>query len=1032
MQSCAACAHENPAGSRYCGYCGSALVDICPVCALEVDSRQPVCGACGALLTVRERPANAALVARVDLPPYTPTALVRQVLRNREALRGEWKHVTVLFCDLVESTRLAASIGAEEMHEFLSSFFTLALDQVHRYEGTINQFLGDGFMAIFGAPVAFEDHAIRAALAAIAVVDSVGAARGARSERGWRDAHVRLGLNSGPVVVGVLGNELRMDYTAAGDTTHLAARLQTYAGPGEILCGEATVRAAHGALQVTARAPLQLKGVTTPVLPFRLDGVDATAARRPGDTGRFVGRETQLRMLDTLLATAAAGRGHVVEIAGEPGVGKSRLLREFVARLAPNIRVIVAQCISYGHQRPDVPLVDIAGALCDSDGAVLALNIGHDLLDCLAALRGDRMAIARMSSLDPATVRGRTRQALVRSLQWLSQRSPLVVVIEDLHWADPSSLDYLAAIAAGVAGWRCLIVMSARPGGALAWPTGAARDRCELSPLAADEAGRLFDQQPDARVLSNQQRVQILTRAEGNPFFLEELVRSAASGAAVPGDVFDVLAARVDRLDAADKEVIRTAAILGRDFDVDVLAMLLCRPTGVREALTRLATQGFVEPCDADRARFVHALTHEVVYAGMLGSARRHLHGQVAATLESRALDPDEAAEELARHHAASDDPQAALPFLERVVARAIRRHTLETGYAAVVDAVRLYGEGDGPVERDMRCIGVLLQAFPIFHFLHRHREYAALLEARLATAERLQMPALLGPFLAQLGHRRWVEGRYPEAEKTLLRGSEICEAAGDLANAAHADFMLSWLYANLARYEESEMRGLRALRHLDRVPFPLFEVFACLGLLLAAIYRGRFADATNWAQRARCAAERGRDDGMAAFADAFLAFVHYERGDDPAAIAAGRRGLAGAPTRYFEGWAATFMAAAMVRTGGGSSALETLSQAVRYADDAGHLSGYCLVALLEAEAMVREGHLAKAAHAATELRARALAMPYPYVAGGALLVTAECALQRGAREEAASVFALAERELGAIGAEHRARQARDGSARCR
>jgi class 3 adenylate cyclase len=275
---CFRCDSENRDGRRFCGECGASLGRACPACMFPNDPGEKFCGGCGLPLSGSSR---TPLESRFASPrTYTPPHLAHQILNSRSVLEGERKQVTVLFCDIVDSTALAERVGAEAMHALLSGFFELGLSEIHRYEGTINQFLGDGFMALFGAPVAHEDHARRAVLAAFGVQQAL-AARHATSAKEGLDFSVRIGLNTGPVVVGTIGDNLRMDYTAIGDTTNLAARLQQLAKPGSVLASEATCRLVKGYVEIEALEPVRVKGKNEPVTPYRVLRVGRwrTAAR---------------------------------------------------------------------------------------------------------------------------------------------------------------------------------------------------------------------------------------------------------------------------------------------------------------------------------------------------------------------------------------------------------------------------------------------------------------------------------------------------------------------------------------------------------------------------------------------------------------------------------------------------------------------------------------------------------------------------------------------------------------------------------
>ena len=935
---------------------------------------------------------------------------------------------------MVDSTILASELGAERMHALLSDFFTRVLAEVHRFEGTVNQFLGDGFMAIFGAPLAYEDHAARAGLAAIAIRDAVASARESSTMAGWNRVHVRIGINSGQVVVGAIGDDLRMDYTAAGDTTHLAARLQSAAAPGEILCGKTTIAAARGALEVGALAAITLKGIAEPVARYRLLNAREHTARIAQRQTAFVGREAETAELLAGVQQAAQRHGGVIELEGEPGAGKSRLILEFQARLPADTCAVLGQCITYGNQRPNVPIVELVHGLFETATDDLTWTSETDAgRDYLAALLGDEKALSRIKEMDPATVRGRTVQALISYVLRRAERAPLVLLIEDLHWADPSSLEYLSALATALRDSRCLLVVTFRPGSDPPWSAAIRHGRIRLTPLNAGAVQSLLAQLLVSSVLPREQQDQVLARAEGNPFFLEELVRAAVStGEQVPGDVFEVLGARIDRLTINDKRNLRTAAVIGREFSLDLVEEEVADgPREQRTRLEHLTALGFIEPTLTPRHyRFVHALTQEVAYQGMLSDERRQLHTALASRLATRSKDPDQNCEEISRHHLAGETPALALPFLEAATAKAIRNHTLEAAHGFLVDAMRLFEAEELTPERLIRSVVYLLQAFPVFHFLHKHREYAERLEHYAPQVEALNVPAVLGPFLTQRGHRLWVAARYSEAEILFKRAIPLCEEAKDLVNAAHASFVLTWLYAMRGECELGGQCGLQTLRYLEQVPVPMLLTFTNVGLLLCATFRSRWVEARLYGERARDVGLAAHDDGMASFGGGFLAWSMYEKGDYDAAMAEAQAAFKIAPTNYFKGWAATYMAIAMARLGQAMEAMQILDQAVGYSEQAGRISGYTLVALLRGEARIHAGEFDKAWQEMDALRTAAVAIQYPFVSAGALQVQAECALRTNRAPLAVELFRLAETEFTAIDAAHRVAQVRAGAER--
>jgi class 3 adenylate cyclase len=323
---------ETPDGAKFCIECGTSLRCRCPQCGADTLPRAKFCGECGTPLTAQSLAPPAA--PPPSLLRYTPGYLAEKILTSKAALEGERKLVTVLFADLKGSMELLADRDPEDARAILDPVLERMMDAVHRYEGAVNQVMGDGIMALFGAPIAHEDHAVRACYAALAMQDVMRAyAKEARRAHGIT-VQIRVGLNSGEVVVREIGNDLHMDYSAIGQTTHLAARMEQLATPGSTLLTPETLQLVEGFIQVKALGPVPVKGLEEPVEVFELVGatsvrrrLHATAAR--GLT-RFVGRQTELEVLRQALNRAGVGHGQLVAVVGEPGVGKSRLVNEFI------------------------------------------------------------------------------------------------------------------------------------------------------------------------------------------------------------------------------------------------------------------------------------------------------------------------------------------------------------------------------------------------------------------------------------------------------------------------------------------------------------------------------------------------------------------------------------------------------------------------------------------------------------------------------------------------------------------------------
>ena len=554
--------------------------------------------------------ATAAPAETPTRPPlaYTPPYLAEKILTSRSALEGERKQVTVLFADLKGSMELLADRDPEEARQLLDPVLERMMAAVHRYEGTVNQVMGDGIMALFGAPLAHEDHAVRACYAALAMQAAVKQYAAAVQRSHGVPVQIRVGLNAGEVVVRTIGSDLQMDYTAVGQTTHLAARMEQMAMPGSILLTQAVLSLAEGYVQVTSLGPVPVKGLAAPLEVFELVGasgirrrLQATAAR--GLT-RFVGRDTEFAVLVQALERAGAGHGQVVAVVGEAGVGKSRLVYEFIhAHHTQDWRVLESASVSYGKATPYFPVMDLLKRYChvdDSDdprtmrakvtGQVLTLDATlQDTLPALLSLLEALPDDSPFRQLDPPQRRQRTLAALTRVLLRESQGQPLLLVFEDLHWIDTETQALLDRLVDSLPTAHLLLLVNYRPEYQHGWSNKTFYTQLRLDPLppASAEAFLQALLGEDPGLVPLQQL--LIARTAGNPFFLEESIRTlletgalvGAPGAyrltqavptiQVPATVQVVLAARIDRLPPEEKRLLQTAAVIGTEVPFPLL-----------------------------------------------------------------------------------------------------------------------------------------------------------------------------------------------------------------------------------------------------------------------------------------------------------------------------------------------------------------------------------------------------------------------------------------------------------------------------
>jgi class 3 adenylate cyclase len=492
---CAACQSANEDDAFFCEHCGQPLEQCCPACGTPAKAQARFCRKCGQSLRqpadpgqpVPPLPPSSAHAAALDntrdqWQRDVPSHLIEKIRASRGRLEGERKQITVLFADLKDSTELIKDLDPEAAQQLLDPAINRMMDAVHRFEGTVNQVLGDGIMALFGAPIAHEDHALRACYAALAMQTALrDYADEVRRTHGMA-LRLRVGLNAGEVVVRTIGNDLHMDYSAVGQTVHLAACMEQLAAPGSVLLTAATLRLVEGLVQVNALGPMPVKGLPEPVEVYELVGasdigrrLQAAAAR--GLT-RFVGREPELAALTQALAQADSGHGQIVTLVGEAGVGKSRLVYECVhSHQTQGWRVLEAASVSYGKATPYFPVLELLrryGHVEEHDdtrtmrakvtGQVLTLDETlQDTIPVLLALLDALPADSPFFKLDPPQRRQRTLDALKRVLLRESQVQPVLLVFEDLHWIDTETQALLNSLVESLPTARLLLLVNYRP-----------------------------------------------------------------------------------------------------------------------------------------------------------------------------------------------------------------------------------------------------------------------------------------------------------------------------------------------------------------------------------------------------------------------------------------------------------------------------------------------------------------------------------------------------------------------------------------
>ena len=827
--TCPSCQHENPPTSNFCLGCGARLALICAPCGTPLPAGSRFCNMCGTPVT-----AGAGAPSRFTSPEsYTPRHLAEQILTSKAALEGERKQVTVLFADLKGSMELLADRGPEEARKILDPVLDLMMEAVHRYEGTVNQVMGDGIMALFGAPLAHEDHAVRACYAALRMQDSVKRYADEVRHRQEAAIRIRVGLNSGEVVVRAIGGDLHMDYTAVGQTTHLAGRMEQLADPGAILLTAETVRLAEGYVEVKPLGPIPVKGLARAMDIYQLLRADAVSSRLHAAAARglsaFVGRDTELAQLHEALDRASGGHGQVVAVVGEPGVGKSRLCWEFThSHRSAGWLICEASSVSYGKAMAYLPVIDLLKSYFriegHDDGERIREKVTGKLLardrqlepwlPALLSLLDVPVDDPQWERLDPAQRRQQVLDGIRRLLLHESQIRPVLIFVEDLHWIDSETQALLDGLIESLPSARVLLLVSYRPEYLHGWARKTYYRHLRIDPLPSKSAAALL-----ASLLGLHPSLEPLQRrlaewTEGNPLFLEESVRTlietgvlvGAHGALllakdvtqihVPASLEALLAARIDRLAPEDKRLLQAAAVIGKDVPLALLqAVAELEDDSLTRGLARLQAAEFLYEIrlfpDLEYT-FKHALTHEVAYSALLQDRRRALHVRIVEAMERLyANRPAEQLERLAHHALAGGDWRRAVVYLGEAGARASLRYAKRDSVA---------------------CCEQALAALAHLPESRQTREQAAELRFNLAHS-----------------CSRWGNSRAPR--ESFLLAETLAGALDDHRLLAQINGGLTYLLGSEADFEGATRSGLRALTIATSLGDLGLEVWSSVGL---------------------------------------------------------------------------------------------------------------------------------------------------------------------------------------------------------
>lgn len=734
--NCPRCNNQNPDTAAFCDACGARLETACPNCGEPNRRYAKFCRNCGQSINQTTNTAPTPIAGTPAPDTYVPKHLSEKILATRHTLEGERKQVTVLFADIRGSTKLLEELDPEEAQKTVDPVLHVMMDAVHRYEGTVNQIVGDGIMALFGAPLAHEDHALRACYAALAMQEEMRRYRQRLGQSEESGLQIGVGMNSGEVVVRSIDNDLNIEYSALGHTTNLAARMQELAGRGSILMTASTLRQVEGFVEVKSLGGVQAKGLSQPVEAYDL--VSATSARTRVQAGAtrgltpLVGRNAEIDIFNKLVQRVSAGSGQVLAMIGEPGIGKSRLVHEFTRHQLPRgWLVLEGTSVSYGKATPYFPMTEMLRRYFGIDGGESSENIRSQVVtrileldstlkdaippvlsllgaypdagttdpgqepDWLVRLQDIEESIRRFNSMDPQQRRRQTLDALKRMCLRESQRQNLLLVFEDLHWIDHETQSFLDGLVDSLPMAHLLLLVNYRPEYNHGWSEKSYYTQLRVDPLQTSSVeeflSKLLGDNPDLLPLKKL----LIKRTEGNPFFAEESVRSlletgvltGEKGAyrpglkiddlIIPSTVQNVVADRIDRLPVEEKHLLQTAAVIGVIIPFDLLQAVSELPDDqLFEYLTHLRSAEFIYETNLFPTleyTFKHALTNEVAYGALLHDRRVALHARVVSALEAiQDTNLQDYVETLARHAFRGELWDKAVPYLSQAAAKAL------------------------------------------------------------------------------------------------------------------------------------------------------------------------------------------------------------------------------------------------------------------------------------------------------------------------------------------------------------------------
>ena len=922
---CPNCQFKNSDGMNFCGKCGAKLEKICPSCQFLNPPEHAYCGKCGHSLRNANEPGPQDLSYDDKLSKiqrYLPEGIVDKILKQKDKIEGERKHVTVMFCDMEGFTALSEKIGTEEMYTLMDQIYELLIHKVHDFEGTVNEMTGDGIMALFGAPIALEDAPQRAIRASYAIHrEMTKFSQHLSADKGLHPIKMRIGIHTGFVIVGTVGNNLRVEFKAVGDTVNLASRMEGLAEPGSTYVTGDVYKLTEGFFRFESLGKKRVKGMRESVEVYRVIAPSSRQTRFDVSAERgltpFIARSREIEILLDAFERVKRKQGQAFSIMGEAGTGKSRILYEFRKAVAnENITFLEGKCLSYTSGVAYLPVMEILKAnfyIQEEDdnndierkvtqgikdvGAEDTLTIPH-LLEILTSGRDE----SHRQAIGPDAKKERIIEALRRIVLKASEIRPLVMAFEDLHWMDNSSEDALKDLLENISGSSVFLIFTYRPEFVHTWGAKSYHSQINLNKFSNRESLNMASLLLGAEEIDSGLQDLILEKTEGIPFFIEEFVKSLADqhmiakrqgrhcfvkqqqDVMVPSTIQDVIMAKVDSLPDDARSILQTAAVAGREFRPDLIQaiwdlsdkQILSQLSLLKES--ELLYERGVYP--QSYYLFKHALTQEVIYNSLLLKRRKRIHEVIGQTIEK--LFPqrlDEFSEVLAYHYSNSASSEKAILYLELAGDKTARVHSLEEARQHYEDCLSILERKRDQLNLQQKYIELTLKWAETCQYRPNNKVSDTLLEA-LNTAQKIEAGDWQARVLYWISRFAYMQGDFT----VTIPRIELCiEKATNLKDGA----LLAISYNLIGRsclYTDEHIKGINYLnKGLDLIkPYgKLDEVVYSIGIkgLLQGL-TGKLKESINTIESAIAIAKDNQIFTFEAMAFGYLGTIHFFYGN--------------------------------------------------------------------------------------------------------------------------------------------------------